>query len=152
MASAIETIWTSIKTILTNDETLSSYVNKIYEGFREDVPYNKQYIIILDPVSETEEISQVPYQPKLTVTIYIYCVIIVEDVDKQILGSGTKKGIFEFVADVKNALAGNTDLLNSCNKFTMPSVNYLFWRSGQYPIRAGVIEINIEKWITKQGR
>ena len=157
MANSITTIYTELENILKSDVNLASYIKAYYEGYREDIPEGNFPCIMLDPVEESEKIVSYPNFPELTIDIDIYCVLNVMDMDKQIIGDGTNKGIFDIIADVKNCLAGylpsNGQALNgTCNKFSMSRVNYLFWNYNNYSFRGGVLRFQAVKETTPNGR
>ena len=153
----VEDIWTQIKTLIVNAQATGQpleYVKTVLEGYRENLPIPGTFpCIMLNPVEEVENMERLPYHPKIKFTLDIYCVTHYYNYDKQIASQDTAvKGIFDFVADVKNVLWADPGLSGKATLFKMPRVNYLFWTHNNYNFRAGVIQIETEVEATQTGR
>jgi len=134
----VEDAWTEVKSILTNDTTLKTYIKNVYEGYRQ-IPHQAFPCIILEPVSEPEEVAM--HRRHIDFEITIYALIMVYNADKQIIGDANIKGIVDLVRDIKNALCKYQSLNGKCISHKFPSTEYTF---ESYPIRQAEISMVIE--------
>ena len=146
MAVKTETCWTKIVETLKNAVNTRgklNYVKYVFEGIRDDIPEDACPAIVLEPANETEIQHTVPRMKKILLRIYIYCIMQVYDIEKQITGQeGTdNKGIFDFASDVKNVLSGNINLDGNAIRISFPATNYTFVF---FPYRTAEITCEIE--------
>ena len=156
--SKVGLLFQEIKNVLSQDATLQAYVNNInsiYEGFREDLFADNQYLLMLELVEDREEVNSLPNFIKINVDIDIYCCMNQMDYDKQAVD------IADFCRDVKNCLWGKIpDFINSqylamnntANSFKLPRTSYLNWGLDKFSWKAGVVRIESVIYTTPQGR
>ncbi len=161
-------VWKNLVTILKNELTEGGklrYVKEVIEGVRNDIPIFP--VIVLEPVSETDEQHTLSNNRRIKLTVNITCWTEVIDINTQITGEDiipdetpepetpeggepepepepeepVKKGIFDLVADVKNVISSNPNLNGSCLLQRFVSTDYSF---ENYPYRAGNIRMEFE--------
>ena len=146
----LETIWNKIKTILEEDITLKGYIKIIYEGTRESIPLQNFPCIIMEPVNAPEEAVTMPHNTEINFTIVMWAYIKIYNVDKQIVGDVTTKGILDLNLDVKKALGSHIDLDGECLYFEFPDTRFDF---DSYPIRGVGIDMKItlrQSFVTRE--
>jgi len=156
--SKVGLLYQEIKNVLSQDTTLKTYVNNIdsiYEGFREDLFVDQQYLLMLELVEDRETVITFPNFIKIDVDIDIYCCMNQIDYDKQTVD------IADFARDVKNCLWSKIpDFVNNsylamngkANKFRLVRTPYLSWGMDKYSWKAGIIRMESEIYTTAQGR
>ncbi len=130
----------------------------LYEGIRDNIPSGAFPAIILEPDGVEEANHSAPNRVLITIRTNITCVIEHMDLDKQIIGDGTTRGIVDIANDVKNALLG-VDLATPDPKLGLasdgvlrlrfPSTDYFV---DNYPMREAVITAEVEATTTLTGR
>lgn len=97
-------IFEALREILKANVTLAAYVKNVLDGDRDNIPEEGFPAIILEPEFTREEHATVNRRHMMNVGIQISCVAQHYDFDKQIVGDGTVKGVYDFATDVKNAI------------------------------------------------
>jgi len=146
----LETIWNKIKTILEGDAILSPYIKIVYSGTRESIPVNNFPCIILEPTNAPEEPVTMPHKTEINFTVTIWGYIKIFDVDKQIVGDETTKGILDLNFDIKKALGAHIDLDGECLYFSFPNTRFDF---DSYPFRGVGIDMKItlrQNFVTRE--
>ena len=146
----LETIWNKIKTILEGDTVLETYIKIVYEGTRDNIPVNLFPCIILEPTNAPEEPVTMPHNTEINFTLTIFGYIKICDVDKQIVGDATNKGILDLNFDIKKALGAHIDLDGECLYFSFPNTRFDF---SSYPFRGVEIDIQItlrQSFVTRE--
>ena len=146
----LETIWNKIKTILEGDAILSPYIKIVYSGTRENIPVNNFPCIILEPTNAPEESVTMPHKTEINFTVTIWGYIKIFDVDKQIVGDETTKGILDLNFDIKKALGAHIDLDGECLYFSFPNTRFDF---DSYPFRGVGIDMKItlrQNFVTRE--
>ena len=123
MGTQTTDIITQINTILTNDIILQGYIIRIFEGERVNVPKNDHPYIAIEP-AYNEEREIFPKVGDWHFRVNLICVMYSYDLELQIVGNATTKGILDIEKDVKNALMQYPDLNGSCAQFEIPRVTY----------------------------
>ena len=136
----LEDIWNKVKTILEEDTVLSPYIKIVYSGTRDDIPVNMFPCIILEPTNAPEEAVTMPHNTEINFTLTIFGYIKIFDVDKQIVGDATTKGILDLNFDIKKALGAHIDLNGECLYFSFPDTRFDF---SSYPFRGVEIDMKI---------
>lgn len=136
----LETIWEKIKSILEDDTTLATYIKVVYSGTRDNIPVNMFPVIILEPTNAPEEPITMPHNTEVSFTLTIFGYIKIFDVDKQIVGDATTKGVLDLNFDIKKALGAHEDLDGECLYFSFPNTRFDF---NSYPYRGVEIDMNI---------
>ena len=146
----LETIWNKVKTILEEDAVLSPYIKVVYSGTRDDIPTNMFPCIILEPTNAPEEPVTMPHNTEINFTLTIFGYIKIYDVDKQIVGDATNKGILDLNFDIKKALGAHIDLDDECLYFSFPDTRFDF---SSYPFRGVEIDMKItlrQSFVTRE--
>jgi len=105
VADTEKNIFIAVREILKLDATLLPYLaGRVYDGIRENVTEGGLPAIVLEPDSTSEEPGSLTRRHILRPRILIGCYMEHYNFDLQIVGGLGVKGIYEFVADVKNAL------------------------------------------------
>ena len=146
----LEDIWNKVKTILEEDTILSPYIKIVYSGTRENIPVNNFPCIILEPTNAPEEPVTMPHKMEINFTITIWAYIKIYDVDKQIVGDATNKGILDLNFDIKKALGAHIDLDDECLYFSFPDTRFDF---SSYPFRGVEIDMKItlrQSFVTRE--
>ena len=146
----LEDIWNKIKTILEEDTVLSPYIKAVYSGTRDDIPVNMFPCIILEPTNAPEEPVTMPHNTEINFTLTIFGYIKIFDVDKQIVGDATTKGILDLNFDIKKALGAHIDLDGECLYFSFPNTRFDF---SSYPFRGVEIDMQItlrQSFVTRE--
>ena len=146
----LETIWDKIKTILEEDTVLSPYIKIVYPGTRDNIPVNMFPCIILEPTNAPEEPVTMPHNTEINFTLTIFGYIKIFDVDKQIVGDATTKGILDLNFDIKHALGAHIDLDGECLYFSFPNTRFDF---SSYPFRGVEIDMQItlrQSFVTRE--
>ncbi|RLC35835.1 MAG: hypothetical protein DRH33_07985, partial [Candidatus Nealsonbacteria bacterium] len=103
----LEDIWNKVKTILEEDAVLKTYIKVVYSGTRDNIPVNMFPCIILEPTNAPEEAVTMPHKTEINFTLTIFGYIKIFDVEKQIVGNATNKGILDLNFDIKKALGAH---------------------------------------------
>ena len=117
----LEDIWNKVKTILEEDAVLKTYIKVVYSGTRDNIPVNMFPCIILEPTNAPEEAVTMPHKTEINFTLTIFGYIKIFDVEKQIVGNATNKGILDLNFDIKKALGAHIDLDGECLYFKRES-------------------------------
>jgi len=136
----LETIFNKVKSILEADITLSDYIKVVYSGTRDNIPVNMFPVIILEPTNAPEEPITMPHKMEISFTLTIFGYIKIFDVDKQIVGDATTKGILDLNFDIKKALGAYIDLDGECLYYSLPNTRFDF---NSFPFRGVEIDMNI---------
>ena len=136
----IETIFNKVKSILTANTTLAAYIKKVYAGTRDDIPVNNFPCILLEPTNAPERPVTIPNNMEIEFKMTIFAYIKVYDVDKQIVGDATTKGILDVNYDIKTALGAYIDLDGECLEYSLPDTRFTF---DSYPFRGVEIDMSI---------
>lgn len=130
-----------VQSVLQNDAALSAYVKKVYQGVRKDVGDVNFPCIIVEPMinEESDELDSHVLQRlhfKILISAYVRCF----NMDLQIVGDSTHKGIMDVETDIKKALSAYYPTLNStCIDFKFKQSSY---EIEQWPIRGVSIEVD----------
>lgn len=146
----LETIWNKIKAILEEDTVLKTYIKIVYAGTRDNIPTNNFPCIILEPTHAPEEAITMPHKTEINFTLTIFGYIKIFDVDKQIVGDDTNKGILDLNFDIKKALGAHIDLDGECLYFSFPDTRFNF---NSFPFRGVEIDIKItlrQNFVTRE--
>jgi len=146
----LEDIWDKIKTILEKDIVLKDYIKIVYSGTRENIPVNNFPCIIMEPTNAPEEAVTMPHNTEINFTATIFGYIKIFDVDKQIVGDATNKGILDLNFDIKKALGAHIDLDGECLYFSFPDTRFDF---SSYPFRGVEIDMKItlrQSFVTRE--
>jgi hypothetical protein len=135
-----ETVWAEIVSILRNDPALS-YIQQVYEGWRDNAVESLFPCIYLEPEATTEEPYSVPNRHKLTFTLRIIAESSIIDADKQIIGDTAIKGVIDIANDIKSVLWKTPNLNLKCQRFNFSNTTYSF---KNFPLRQVDILMNIE--------
>lgn len=135
----LETIFNKVKSILEDDAVLKTYVKKVFAGTRDNIPVNNFPCIILEPAKAPEKFITMPHKVEIGFTITIYAYIKIYDVDKQIVGDDTTKGILDVNFDIKKALGAYEDLDGECINFEFLDTRFDF---DSFPFRG--VEMDME--------
>ena len=136
----LEDIWNKVKTILEEDTVLKTYIKIVYSGTRDNIPVQNFPCIILEPTNAPEEAVTMPHNTEINFTATIFGYIKIFDVDKQIVGDATNKGILDLNFDIKKALGAHIDLDGECLYFSFPNTRFNF---NSYPFRGAEIDMQI---------
>jgi hypothetical protein len=99
--------WNEIVSRLRDDPTLSGYVEKVFEGFRDNVLDNETPCIIIFPKSGGEVVElEMQNREREAFLFGIRCLLNIKDKPDYVVGSTRQKGILDFEEDVKNAVEG----------------------------------------------
>lgn len=146
----LEDIWNKVKTILEEDIVLKTYIKIVYSGTRDDIPLQNFPCIILEPTNAPEEAVTMPHNTEINFTATIFGYIKIFDVDKQIVGDATNKGILDLNFDIKKALGAHVDLDGECLYFGFPDTRFDF---SSYPFRGIEIDMKItlrQNFVTRE--
>ena len=146
----LEDIWNKVKTILEVDPVLSTYIKIVYSGTRENIPVNNFPCIILEPTNAPEEAITMPHKTEINFTVTIWAYVKIFDVDKQIVGDATTKGVLDVNFDIKKALGAHIDLGGECLYFSFPNTRFDF---DSYPFRGVGIDMKItlrQNFVTRE--
>jgi len=132
--------YTEVVSILKADATLSSYVKKVFDGLRENIPHADYPCLCVEPALLDEKNIWLK-KGDFNFTVYImgYTYAHAEDKD-QIVGTGTRKGILDFQEDTLNALRQNQTLNGKAIEWDCSRVGYEF---RTWPVRGFIMEIVI---------
>jgi len=146
----LETIWNKVKAILEEDIVLKTYIKIVYSGTRENIPVNNFPCIILEPTNAPEEPVTMPHNTEINFTVTIWAYVKIFDVDKQIIGDTTTKGVLDINFDIKKALGAHIDLDGECLYFSFPNTRFDF---DSYPFRGVGIDMQItlrQSFVTRE--
>jgi len=146
----LEDIWNKIKTILEGDDVLSTYIKIVYPGTRDNIPVNNFPCIILEPTNAPEEPVTMPHNTEINFIVTIWAYVKIFDVDKQIVGDDTTKGVLDVNFDIKKALGAHIDLDGECLYFSFPNTRFDF---DSYPFRGVGIDMKItlrQNFVTRE--
>lgn len=135
----LETIYEKVKSILEDDAVLETYIKKVFAGTRDNIPVNNFPCIILEPAKAPEKFITMPHKVEIGFMITIFAYIKIFDVDKQIVGDATTKGILDVNFDIKKALGAYIDLDGECIYFEFLDTRFDF---DSYPFRG--VEMDME--------
>jgi hypothetical protein len=136
----LETIFNKVKSILEADDVLKVYIKKVYSGTRSDVPTSNFPCIFLEPTNAPERDVTMPHGIEIGFGMTIFAYIKVMDIDKQIVGDATTKGILDVNYDIKKALGAYVDLDGTCVTYSLPNTRFEF---ENYPFRGVEIDMDI---------
>ena len=114
-------IFNEVKSVLTSDSTLSTYVDAFYERYRDDLDRSKEIVVMIEPTDIIE--SKVDYPLRSVLVIVISGYMIEPDPDKSI-NDGSNKRIMDLEQDLKNALRYYYDLGGRCINFKFSSTRF----------------------------
>jgi len=146
----LEDIWNKVKTILEEDTVLKGYIKIVYSGTRENIPVNNFPCIILEPTNAPEEAVTMPHNTEINFIVTIWAYVKIFDVDKQIVGDDTTKGVLDVNFDIKKALGAHIDLDGECLYFSFPNTRFDF---DSYPFRGVGIDMKItlrQNFVTRE--
>ena len=141
MSHTVEGCWRKVKEILENDSTLGSYVKKVYEGSRDNIPKSNYPCIVMEPRGISERDISIPEQVEAVFTITLLGVIEIYDKEKQIVGDDSTKGIVDLMLDIKRAFGKDTNLSGNCIYFEFPDTRFDLGMF--YPLRGVEIDMAI---------
>lgn len=158
-----QTIFSTVKTALEGDSTLSNYVQEIYDGIRSFdesfVPDTVKNYIILEPLSAKEEypvgrstLENAGVEKRVTLVIGIIGVITAMKNDKFsfVKDEGKNKGILGLNEDIKNAIDNSTAVQNVTDgKVEISTQSFIF---ETFPKRKVILELTITRTFRKGAR
>lgn len=136
----LESIYNKVINILENDNTNLDYIQKVYKGYRDNVPESMFPCILVDVVNAPEESATMPQRNQINFTLEIIGVIKVFDVDKQIIGDDSIKGVLDVNEDIKKSLGAYSDLDGECLYFTFPDTRFSY---NSFPFRQVEIDMQV---------
>ena len=136
----LESIYNKVVSILENDSTNLSYINKVYKGYRDNIPESMFPCIMVEVVNAPEDGNTMPNDVMVQFGITIYGVIKVLDKDKQIVGDASIKGILDLNKDIKKSLGAYITLDGECITYSLPDTRFDF---SSYPFRSVEIDMQI---------
>jgi len=113
---SFKTVLQVLNTQLSGNTTLQGYVESscFLIGFKEPVPQNK-YLVVLEPGNE--EVLKYSHGPSgryaekaYNIKVYARIMILKEGVKGSIIGSGSDKGLLEFIDDIVSAILSDLTL------------------------------------------
>ena len=133
------TIIGNLKTLLQDSSDLS-YVsnNNILLGYRQGLV--RYPMIILEPSEDVEE-DITHNRQHMTFSIAVMGFIKVSDKDKQIVGSGSIKGVLDMLNDVKKAISSDRTIDSSAIWTRILKTDFDI---EAYPVRSFTINIEVE--------
>jgi hypothetical protein len=146
----LETIFNKVKSILEEDIELKKYIKVVYAGTRDNIPVNMFPVLILEPVNAPEEAVTMPHNTEINFTVTIWAYVKIFDVDKQIVGDATTKGVLDINFDIKKALGAHLDLGGECLYFSFPNTRFDF---DSFPFRGVGIDMQIvlrQNFVTRE--
>ena len=146
----LESIFNKVKSILEEDIELKKYIKVVYAGTRDNIPTNMFPVIILEPTNAPEESVTMPNGTEINFTVTIWAYVKIFDVDKQIVGDATTKGVLDVNFDIKKALGAHIDLDEECLYFSFPDTRFDF---SSYPFRGVEIDMKItlrQSFVTRE--
>ena len=135
-----EAVWYEIKNILSSAPQLS-YIKKVYEGWRENVPQDGFPCIYLEPASTDEEGMSFAVKRNIKFNVKIIAEMLCHDFDKQIVGDDNIKGIIDIANDIKSVLWATPNLNGKCIQFNFTNTIYEF---KNFPFRHCEINMQIQ--------
>jgi len=133
--------WTALITQLESGikagETLS-YVKGVYEGAREAI--TKFPVLIIEPISEREAEQVIAGYTDVIMEVSVVGLIKVLAKDKQIVGSGSVKGIMDLKNDLCSVLSTDPTLGASVTDIKINPADY---NNQNYPIRTVAVNVEI---------
>ncbi len=128
-----ENIFNEVKKILMNNTTIKSYVKKdnFFSGDRPAIPRTNFPNIVLEVVNNVlYKIEENNQQIKIF-KMMIEGGILIQDLEKQIIGNKTQKGVLDIENDIYSALLTYyPDLNNNCLYFSLSTSSYTELESG----------------------
>ena len=119
-----EGIFSEIKDVLENDETLSKYVKIVFAG---DRPCDSRHLFpnITIEVTGNPLLRVKNNRREMKLQTMIAGAVLVQNADAQIIGNETIKGVMDIEADIYSALyAVFPDLNENCLYFELSTVGY----------------------------
>ena len=136
-----ETVFTNavnvLKDALKSGENLS-YVRKVFEGWRDNIPDSQIPCIIVEPSDLKETTPFYEEESELYFGLTITAIVKVFDKDKQIVGDTRHKGILDICEDIKRTFGGDIDLGGAAMSFQFPDTSFNFV---SYPLRGVEIKM-----------
>jgi len=114
-------LYNKVVEIISSDAVLSSYVDEIYERYRDNIDQSNRTVIMVEPSDIFEKGDIFPLEGVFVVIITGY--IFESDQDKSI-NAGTNRGIMDLDQDIKNALRANYNLDGLCTNFKFTSTKF----------------------------
>ena len=130
-----ETVFTNAVNVLKAAQKSGSnlsYVRKVFEGWRDNIPDSQIPCIILEPADIKETIPFFEEESELYFGITVTGIIKMFDKDKQIVGDTRHKGILDICEDIKKTFGGDIYLSDSVMTIQFPDTNFDYT---SYPIR-----------------
>ena len=130
-----ETVFSNAVNVLRDAQKSGSnlsYVRKIFEGWRDNIPDSQIPCIILEPADIKETIPFFEEESELYFGITVTGIIKMFDKDKQIVGDTRHKGILDICEDIKKTFGCDIYLSDSVMTIQFPDTNFDYT---SYPIR-----------------
>jgi len=130
-----ETVFSNAVNVLRDAQKSGSnlsYVRKIFEGWRDNIPDSQIPCIILEPADIKETIPFFEEESELYFGITVTGIIKMFNKDKQIVGDTRNKGILDICEDIKKTFGGDIYLSDSVMTIQFPDTNFDYT---SYPIR-----------------
>ena len=130
-----ETVFTNAVNVLKDAQKSGSnlsYVRKVFEGWRDNIPESQIPCIIVEPSDLKETIPFFEEESELYFGITITAIVQVFDKDKQIVGDTRHKGILDICEDTKRTFGGDIYLSGEVMTIQFPDTNFDYT---SYPIR-----------------
>lgn len=131
------TVLNALKTQLTNDATLGSYVKNIFLGVRKTVPSFPFIVIEPQELQETDDVySRQDLRFRVQVVGFIECL----DPEKQIVGDSSNKGIIDLMLDVKKAISSDRTIGGTAIHAYIQNERFEYV---EYPVRSVVLTVEL---------
>lgn len=118
-----------------------SYVEKVFAGWRDNIPKSEIPCIIVEPDTLRETVPFYEEESELWFGLLVTAIIKIWDKDDtQIVGDDTQKGILDIDRDIKEVLGDDINLGGTAMMFTFPDTRFDY---ASYPLRAVQISLDI---------
>ena len=114
-------LFNEVVSILSNDVTLSAYVDVIYERERDNLDEGNRVVIMVEP-SEVWEVG--PYWPDQEIFVIAIIGWVVEPDPDKAINDGSTKQVLDLAFDIKDALGGYPGLNGKCDSFVFYTSKY----------------------------
>lgn len=109
-----------------------SYVRKVFEGWRDNIPDSQLPCIIVEPKDIKETVPFYEEESELYFGLSITGVVKIYNEEKQIVGDKRHSGILDICEDIKKTFGGDIYLSNTVMSFTFPDTKFDYT---SYPLR-----------------
>lgn len=130
-----ETVFTNAVNVLKDAQKSGSnlsYVRKVFEGWRDNIPTSQIPCIIVEPADLKETIPFFEEESELYFGLTITGIVSVFNKDKQIVGDTRHKGILDICEDIKKTFGGDIYLSDTVMTIQFPDTRFDYT---SYPLR-----------------